>query len=628
MMEGLRQFLHSWMGKLLLILCLSPLAFVGIETYFSTQINPNEVVKVGDVSIDLATYQNTLNNRRQMLVEQVGDASLINEKVLQEQVLQGLIDRALIENQINKLGLTVSDATITDMLSKEPAFLDANGQFSNDLFGNYLRSQGMNKDQLFDRLRLQLSLSQLNSNIINTAIYPMSAINQMIDLQTEQRPLWIARLDLKNFLPNIQVSDKEIQDYYQKHQQHLKRPETADVTYIELVKSQLNVPAPTEEEIQQQYQAHIKTLNNSQNAEYAMILINNDKAQATLADLKKQLDSNQADFATLAKQYSEDDGSKNDGGKIGSISQAMFPKDFDKVSSAISQLQVGEVTAPIQTQYGYHIFKLIKKDSPALPSIESLKDSLIKQINTQKRDNMYQDLINKINNDAVNGATITEIANQENLTAKTIKAYPKQNNQTAIRQPAIVNAVFDETALQDNSVSVGIELADSVVWVQSSNYKPVANMTLAEATPQIREQVAEEKAKALAVAEAKTIASQVQQANSVTNSKVTFENLGKVNRQAPILSAEERSVAFSQPTNGDKLAVMTTEPTAEGVSIVVGGAIEKTAIAQLSEEEKRLTARMVRENIGQSQLEDYLAYLRNTTKITINHKSLGQPIQQ
>lgn len=620
-MEGLRQFLKSWMGKVLLILCLAPLVVLGLESYFSTQVNPNEIVKVDDTSIDTSTYQNIFNDRRQILVQQVGDASAINENVLKKQVLQSLIDRALIENQINKLGMTISDEVITEMLKKEPAFLDSNGKFSNDLFANFLQSRRMTKEQLFQSLRTQMTLAELNSNIVKTAVYPMTAINNIIDLQSETRPLWIARLKWQPFASQVTISEKEIQDYYNQHQKELKSQEMVDINYIEVNKNQINVPAPTAEEIQQQYQAYLTSQKNQQQHEVAMILMSDEKAQTTLENLKNQLDTKKADFATLAKQYSEDEGSKNSGGNIGSLTPEMFPNDYENVITAVKALKEGEVSAPIKTQYGYHLFKLMKISGDTPASLDSMKDSLTEKALAHKKEVAYQDLVKKINDLAVDGSTIADIASQENLLAKTLKNYPKTDNNTTLNQPAVINAAFDEFALQDNSVSVGIELADKTVWVQANNFRPVKNLSLSEATEQIRQTLTEEKAKDLALAQAKTIANQVQQKNSV-NVSADFVELGKVGRQMPILSPEERSIAFSQPATADKLAVM-TQKTSEGASVIVGGVIEKTSIAQLTDEQKKQTARMIRENIGQSHFEDYLAYLRSQAKIKVNDKALN-----
>ena len=149
-MDKLRDFLKSWPGRILLILCLSPLALLGVESYFGGGVDPNQIAQVGEASVGLSEYQNAVDNRRSEILEQVDDASLLNEDVLHEQVLKGLIDRTLLEQQAGKLGMTVSDDTINRLLREEEIFKDADGNFSNDQFANFLRQRGMTKNQLFE----------------------------------------------------------------------------------------------------------------------------------------------------------------------------------------------------------------------------------------------------------------------------------------------------------------------------------------------------------------------------------------------------------------------------------------------------------------------------------------------
>ena len=148
-MDKLRDFLKTWPGRILLMLCLAPLALLGVESYLGGNTDPNQIAQVGEASIGLSEYQAAVNSRRTELLEQIEDASLLNEDVLHEQVLKGLIDRTLLEQQAGKLGMTVSDDTINRLLLQEEVFKDAEGNFSNEQLSNFLRQRGMTKDQLF-----------------------------------------------------------------------------------------------------------------------------------------------------------------------------------------------------------------------------------------------------------------------------------------------------------------------------------------------------------------------------------------------------------------------------------------------------------------------------------------------
>ena len=156
---------------------------------------------------------------------------------------------------------------------------------------------------------------------------------------------------------------------------------------------------------------------------------------------------------------------------------------------------------------------------------------------------------------------------------------------------------------------------DKTVWVQPKNYRPSKNLSQAEAMPMAKAALTQQKAQALALAQAKQIATQIQQNNSTVGVPVTFTSLGSISRQDPRLLAEERNAAFSVPATADKLAV-TTQATEQGASILVGGVIQQDS-AQLTPEVRRNMANMLRDNLGQAEWDDYLAYLRTITPVTI-----------
>lgn len=626
-MERLREFLQGWVGKGLLVLFMLPLAVTGVESIRHSGDDPNAVAKVGELNVPQSALQNAINQRRQSLLAQVGgDASLINDAILREQTLAGLIDRYLIANQSQNLGFSVSDAAITQMLATEPTFLDENGQFSQERFASFLQQQGMTKAQLFDTLRQDMTLAAFSRGVINTAVYPLTGVDKLLSQQTQLRPVWIARVPWQPFAAQVQVSDAQINQYYQQHKAELNSDDAVDLAYVMLDKNALPAPAPSEAQVQAAYQQYIANNPNAPEYDVSMILLNDPNAQATLNQLKTQLDNKQADFAALAKQYSQDDGSKNNGGNIGTLSQAMFPKDYAAVLAAVKGLQVGQVSAPVKTQYGYQLFKLDNISGDAPPDLATLRPTLVAQLQAQAQDAHYQDLIRQINNDAVTGVGVAELAKRYHLTANTLPNYQK-NNQQGLNQPAVLAAAFDPqlrgAANGMGHVSTGIDLKDRTVWVQPNNYRAAHPMTLAEARPMIKQKLVQQQAQALALARAKQIAAAVQQKNSVEGVGVEFSHLGDINRQNPALSDAERASAFSVPARADKLAV-TTQATPTGASVLVGGVIHQDPHA-IDAASKREAAGMVRDAIGQGQFEDYLAYLRGNTKVTVKPSPVTNP---
>ena len=619
-MDKLRDFLKTWPGRLLLMLCLAPLALLGIESYIGGGVDPNQIAQVGEASIGLPEYQTAVNNRRSEILGQIDDASLLNEDVLHEQVLKGLIDRTLLEQQAGKLGMTVSDDTINRLLRQEDTFKDENGEFSNDLFANFLRQRGMNKEQLFAEFRNQLSLDQLNASIVGTAIYPMKAVSQLIDLQLESRNVWLYRLSWKDYQQQVKISEKDVQTYYDANKDTLKSTATVDLAYIQLSPSTMPVEEVTQKELQQQYEGYKQELAINDEREISQILLSGDKAKERANKVKESLDKG-ASFAALAKQES-DDPSGSTGGAIGRFNASVFGSDAKVVEQALQGLKVGDVTAPIKTSFGYQIFTVTEDNGSKIPSLDSMRAELTAKAKEYKRQEMYADKVTAINDLAADGFSIEDIAQQENVALKRIKDYRKENNQSALAQPVVIKQAFDEFTIQDQAVTAGIEVGNGTVWVQPSNYRPTKTLSLTAATPRITQILRQQKATALALKEAKKLAAGIKTPADIAKQPVKLQALGEINRQTTQLTEKERGLAFSQQAAANGVVAVASE-TEMGATLLVGDRIKTEQQSPLSDAQRAQTAAIIRDNLGQDQLQDYLDYLRMVYKVEINKTNMA-----
>ena len=619
-MDKLRDFLKSWPGRILLILCLSPLALLGVESYFGGGVDPNQIAQVGEASVGLSEYQTAVNNRRSEILEQVDDASLLNEDVLHEQVLKGLIDRTLLEQQAGKLGMTVSDDTINRLLREEEIFKDADGNFSNDQFANFLRQRGMTKNQLFAEFRNQLSLDQLNASIVGTAVYPMQAVSQLIDLQLESRNVWVHRFDWQDYADQVKLSKNDIQAYYDANKDTLKSAAMVNLAYLQLSPQTIKVDDVTTEELQQQYEAYKQGLAADDERRVSQILLTGDDAKARADKVKARLAKGES-FAAVAKAES-DDPSGETGGDIGRFNPSVFGGDADAVEKALEGLSVGDVTAPIKTSFGYQIFTVTEDNGKKIPSLESMRAELTAKAKEYKRQEIYADKVTSINDLAADGFSIEDIAQQENVTLKRIKDYRKENNKSVLSQPAVIKQAFDEFTIQDQAVTAGIEVGNGTVWVQPSNYRPTTTLSLSSATPRITQILRQQKATALALKEAKAVATGIKTPADIAKQSVSLQSLGEINRQTTLLTDKERGLAFSKQAANDGVVALASE-TEAGATLLVGDRIKTEQQSPLSDMQRAQTASIIRDNLGQDQLQDYLDYLRMVYQVEINEANMA-----
>ena len=611
----MREFMQSTMGKIVLLLVLAPMAFLGVQTFNGGGISANEVVKVGDTSISLDSYNNELNAQKQELLQNV-DVSLINDKVLADNVLQGMIDRALLQNQASFLGLVVSDEAISRLLQAEPTFQDENGQFSNDKFATYLQQNRLTKDILFANFRTQLGLRQLTGGILQTAIYSDKDIAKLIDLQTKSREVWVLRYSWRDFADKVSVGDDEIASYYATNKDKLIKPETVDLSYITLNPNAIAVPAVSEDELQAEYQSYIKEQGVIGNSELAQILITGNDAENRAKQIKDKLNAGES-FEMLAKNHS-DDPSGQSGGAIGTFNPAVFGADGASVQAVIEKMDVGAVSEPVQTAFGYHIFKVLNKGQA--PSFDSLKNEITLQAQTRKRQNAIDEFIAKIDDMAVKGVGIADIAKQVNLPVSTIKDYAAQNNTTELSMPLVLSKAFDDDLIAEQVVSPHLRVGGQVIWIQSNHHTPSKALSQDEARPMIVEALTKKKASQLALETANNQALEVKANPQALTTKAT--KLGAVNMQSDMLSPAEKSGLFSH--DDAKMMSVWAVQSDDGASVLIGSPITTVSESQLGVAQRLQASMMIRANAGQDQLSDYLAYLKDTHKVEINQSAINR----
>lgn len=613
-MDKLRNFLQSWPGRITMGLIMVPMAFLGIQGVGgSGAMGTHELIKAGDSTIDIGVYQSELNTYRTQLLQKT-DASMINEAALSDEVVASLVNRALLQNQAQVLGMTVSDEVISQLIAQDETFHE-NGQFSNNIFASFLQQNGLTKDELFARFRTQLSVRQLTTSILGTAIYPEGQISRLLDLQLEAREIWVHRLNWQDYAAQVTVTPDEMNAYYNANKDKLVRPESVDLAYVELALDAIKVDTPTEQEIANQFNFYLQKKGMSDGRELAQILLSGGDAEQQAQDIKAKLDKGES-FEALAKQYSQDPSGQT-GGNIGKYNPAVFGNEAGAVTAALSGLKVGEYTKPMKTSFGYQIFKVVKAGD-ITPN--DVRDELIQMAVEEKRQAIYNELITKINGMAIDGVGIADIAAETKLPSDTIKAYPKQHNQTVLSQPVVVAAAFDDMTIQDQAVSANITLSDKTVWVQPSNHQEAKSLTFAEAETQIKELLTKQKAIKLALAAANTMA-ETAKASGAKSLMTPSANFGITTRQNPSLSTQERASLFLYKSSENDVWVVETDL---GASVLVGGPVATQATAQIPPAERIRAQMMIRDNIGQDQLSDYLQYLKDTTEVTINREALAK----
>ncbi len=282
-------------------------------------------------------------------------------QVLQTQVLDQLISREVLLQEAEKSGLVVTDKQIGDVILNEKYFQE-NGRFKRERYTGYLQATRKSAAEFEDQVRRD-GVQQRAVRLLSMAVKPsqfemdrqkevqdMKADTEFVAIPTDEvaKPASIAAADVTAFLQGD--GQKKANEYYEsKKVSEFTKPEEVNARHI-LITAKRGDSAAEEKA--------------------------NEKIKTIEERLKKE------DFGKIAKEMSEDPGSKEKGGELGFFSQGKMVREFE---AAAFSLKPNEVSKPIQTDYGYHIIQVIEKHPAHAKTFEESREGIARKLLASER---------------------------------------------------------------------------------------------------------------------------------------------------------------------------------------------------------------------------------------------------
>ena len=183
----------------------------------------------------------------------------------------------------------------------------------------------------------------------------------------------------------MNVTDEELRAYYDQNQASFISPEQVKLDYVVVsvadIQDQVEV---TEAELKDAYQARVASFQGEERAA-SHILVDtesrsNAEAQARIDEIQTKLAEGQS-FSDLAAEYSDDLGSKDNGGDLGYVSRGVMVGDFEDTLFAMQN--IGQVEQ-VETEFGYHLIQLNDISKTEAPTLEEMRDELTEELMAQK----------------------------------------------------------------------------------------------------------------------------------------------------------------------------------------------------------------------------------------------------
>lgn len=459
---------------------------------------PSDVVAtVNGRPISAADYQRVYTQQINQLRSNYGQLTddMIKQLGIGQRLLQQLISQEAELAEADRLKLTVSDGELRQRLLRLPAFQE-NGQFVGyDQYRQMLASARppVREDEFEEDLRKSLVAEKLQAAVTGWIQVSDADVEQEFRRTNEKVKLELAIFSGAEFQAGIQPTDAELAAEFSAHQDAYKIPEKREVRYLSIETNALrDKMTATPQEVETRYRDNIKTYTTPEQVRASHILFKtegkDDAAVKKLAESVLDKVKHGGDFAALAKQYSDDD-SKTNGGDLDYFSKGTMVPEFE---NAVWNLQPGQVTDLVKSQFGYHIIKMTGRRAATTRTIDEVRPQLIEQIKDEKAQAEASRIADAVAGEIKAPADIDRVAKARGLQTGDSGLFARDEPLAGLGfAPAVASEAF---SLEKGKVSGRLQTSQGFAFIALVDIKPSYAPKLDEVKDKVRQAVVAAKA--------------------------------------------------------------------------------------------------------------------------------------
>lgn len=369
-----------WLMFIAMVLIIPSFVVTGIYSYNRMTQADNSIAKVGEDSITPEMFDRAKREQLERYRQQMGElfrAGMLDTPEAREAILRMLMDESAVSQMVAKEYVDVSEAQAISLIKNADA-LKKDGQFSPELYERFLQSQGKSDQQFVNEIRRDLAKETLLTGVTATYPVPPAVVEHLHKIITEQREIQTMIFNVDQYLGDVKVTPEEVRAYYDQHQKEFLAEEHMTAEYVVLSPDDFKAGIkPNEEEVRGYYEQNKKqfTTPEERRASHILIAFGEDKeaskkkAEEVLAKVK----ANPADFAKLAKEFSIDGGSAQQGGDLDFFPRGMMVKPFEDATFSAKK---GDIVGPIESDFGWHIIYVTDIRPSAIRPFEAVRSDI------------------------------------------------------------------------------------------------------------------------------------------------------------------------------------------------------------------------------------------------------------
>jgi peptidyl-prolyl cis-trans isomerase D len=535
-------------------------AFFGVDAYFrGGGAAADEVATVGDSKITVQEFGTSVRRAQDRMRAQAQGQqnqqmnAYLNSPEFRQAVLDEMIERRVLLQQAAKSGMAVSTDELRSAIASVEAFYDEDGKFSVARYEQLLRAQNLTPAQFERQIEQDILLGRFRNTVTGTAFMPDKVVERLVRIREQEREVSQLVVSPAEFRDKVEVTEEDAKEYFEGNKSLFRIPERAKVEYLVLTPevAAANVEV-SDEELKEVYERRITEFQapEERRASHILITVSSDAsdeektaAEAKANDIYQQLQTTPNRFAELARANSGDPGSAERGGDLGFFQRGFMVSEFEDAAFALSK---GEISAPVKTQFGFHIIRLDEVKAVQTTPFEQVREQLLKEVREDRVQEAYLEAAQTFSD-----LVYTEYDSLK-PTAETLNLTIQQSdwvspasggNNPLLNSPQLLEAVFSAESLDERRNTEAVEVQpNTMLSARVVEHAPASDMPFEDVSADIVDFLKSERAIERAKTEGEAIVEKLNSGEKVTGLDWSRPNFVTLQRRQGLHPAGARAV--------------------------------------------------------------------------------------
>ena len=367
------------------------------------------------------TYQAQIQAYRSAYGANMSD-QLLRQLGVEQQILQQMVDERAALAEADRLAIRVSDDEVKQRILAIPSFQDKGVFIGEQRYRQILSMQRppMTPSEFEDAVRRSLVVDKLRTSLTEWLSIPDKELEQEYRRRNDKVKLAVVSFPNDSFRPDVSATDAEITSYFDAHKDDFRIPEKRKIRYllvdVEAIRSKTVVPAA---DIERAYNDRITEYTTPEQVRASHILLKTEgkdeaAVRAQAEEVLKKAKAG-ADFAALAKQYSQDESNAPNGGDLDYFGRGRMVPEFDAVAFA---MEPGQISDLVKTTFGFHIIKLVEKKTGSTRSLEEVRPQLQDQLSIERAQTQASTLASSLRTRITKASDLDAVAKDQGFSVQ------------------------------------------------------------------------------------------------------------------------------------------------------------------------------------------------------------------